>query len=92
MRATPRRDGESYRLGVLHGLVFVWPNPILIIILVLSGMELWGRWRTRNHPELQEYYRVTPSQRAIVAVLYFGLAILLVLGMEATHLPRDVLR
>jgi hypothetical protein len=35
---------------------------------------------------------VTPSQRAIVAVLYFGLAILLVLGMEATHLPRDVLR
>ena len=48
--------------------------------------------RTRNHPELQEYYRVTRSQRTIVAVLYFGLAILLVLGMEATHLPRDVLR
>jgi Zn-dependent protease len=76
----------------LVGLVFVWPNPILIIILVLSGMELWGRWRTRNHPELQEYYRVTPSQRAITAALYFGLAIFLVLGMEATHLPRDVLR
>jgi hypothetical protein len=72
--------------------VFVWPNPILIIILVLSGVELWGRWQTRNHPELQEYYRVTPSQRAITAVLYFGLAIFLVLGMEATHLPRDVLR
>jgi hypothetical protein len=35
---------------------------------------------------------VTRSQRAIIAVLYFGLAVLLVLGMEATHLDRDALR
>jgi Zn-dependent protease len=76
----------------LLGLVFLAPNAILIIILIFSGMELWQRWRTRNAPELQEYYRVTPRQRAIVAVLYFGLAILLVLGMDATHLDRDVLR
>jgi Zn-dependent protease len=76
----------------LLGLVFLSPNPILIIILIFSGMELWQRWRMRNHPELQEYYRVSRRHRAIVAGLYFGLAILLVLGMEATHLPRDVLR
>ena len=42
--------------------------------------------------ELQAYYRVTTPQRLIIASLYFGLAALLVLGMEATHLPRDVLR
>ena len=76
----------------LLGLVFISPNPILIIILIFSGMELWQRWRTRNAPELQEYYRVTPRQRAITAVLYFGLAVLLVLGMEATHVDRDLLR
>ena len=76
----------------LLALVFVAPNPILIIILIFSGMELWQRWRTRNHPELQEYYRVTRNQRAIIAMLYFGLAVLLVLGMEATHLDRDALR
>src|SRR3954451_24339249 len=76
----------------LLGLVFISPNPILIIILIVSGMELWQRWQTRNHPELQDYYKVTRGQRATVAALYFGLAILLVLGMEATHLPRDVLR
>ena len=76
----------------LLGLVFLSPNPILIIILIVSGMELWTRWRTRNHPELQEYYKVEPRQRAIVAVLYFGLAVLLVLGMEATHVDRDSLR
>ena len=76
----------------LLGLVFLSPNPILIIILIVSGMELWTRWRTRNNPELQEYYKVEPRQRAIVAVLYFGLAVLLVLGMEATHVDRDSLR
>ena len=76
----------------LLGLVFLSPNPILIIILIVSGMELWTRWRTRNDPELQEYYKVEPRQRAIVAVLYFGLAVLLVLGMEATHVDRDSLR
>jgi len=76
----------------LVGLVFFAPNPILIIIVVIAGLELWNRWRMRNHPEMQSYYRVTAQQRAIVAVLYFGLAALLVLGMDATHLPRDVLR
>jgi Zn-dependent protease len=78
-------------LGLL-GLVVFAPNPLLIIIVVLAGLELWNRWRMRNHPDLQSYYRVTAPQRATVAVLYFGLAALLVLGMEATHLPRDVLR
>jgi Zn-dependent protease len=76
----------------LVGLVFIAPNPILIIILVIAGLELWNRWRMRNHPELQSYYRVTTAQRAIVATLYFCLAALLVLGMEVSHLPRDVLR
>ena len=73
-------------------LVAFSPNPLLIIILVIAGMELWQRWRMRNHPELQAYYKVTARRRVIMAALYFGLAALLVLGMEATHLPRDVLR
>ena len=76
----------------LLGLVVIAPNPLLIIIVVLAGLELWNRWRMRNNPQLQSYYRVTAPQRAMVAVLYFGLAALLVLGMEATHLPRDILR
>ena len=81
-------------LGFLGLLVLVAfsPNPILIIILVIAGLELWNRWRMRNHPEMQAYYQVTTPRRLIIASLYFGLAALLVLGMEATHLPRDVLR
>jgi Zn-dependent protease len=76
----------------LLGLVFIRPNPLLLLILLFSGMELWNRWRARKHPESQSYYRVMPSQRVTMAVLYFGLAILLVIGMHATHVPRDLFK
>ena len=73
----------------LLALVFVRPNPILILILILAGSELWRRWQMRAHPEMQQYYRVRPGQRAFIAALYFGLAVLLVVGMHAAHVPRD---
>ena len=75
--------------AALLGLVFWRPNPILIIILIFAASELWRRWQMRRHPQMQEYYRVKPHQRAIIGVLYFGLAVLLVLGMHATHVPRS---
>jgi Zn-dependent protease len=73
----------------LIGLVVWKPNPLLFLILVFSAMELWRRWQLRHLPEAQSYYRVRPSQRLTIAVLYIGLAVLLVLGMHATHVPRD---
>jgi Zn-dependent protease len=73
----------------LLGLCIWRPNPILIIILLFSASELWRRWQMRRHPEMQDYYRVEPHQRLIIGVLYFGLAVLLVLGMHETHVPRD---
>ena len=73
----------------LLALVFYRPNPILIIILLFSGTELWRRWQMRGHPEMQDYYRVEPHQRLAIGLLYFGLAVLLVLGMHETHVPRD---
>ena len=75
-------------LGLL-ALVIFRPNPLLIIILLLAGSELWRRWQLRNHPEMQDYYRVAPHRRLIIGALYFGLAAALVLGMHATHVPRD---
>ncbi len=75
-------------LGLL-GLLFVAPNPILILILIVGGLELWRRWRERKNPELREYYRVTPGQRVAVGVTYVGLAALLVLAMDASFIERD---
>jgi Zn-dependent protease len=76
-------------LVALVALVVIHPNPILILILIFGGMETWRRWQMRHHPESQEYYRVKPWQRIVVAALYFGLAALLVVGMSHTHVPRD---
>jgi Zn-dependent protease len=76
-------------LLALLALVLLRPNPLLIIILVVAALELRGRWRMRRHPESQGYYRVTTAQRATIALLYFGLAALLVLGMHETHVPRS---
>jgi Zn-dependent protease len=73
----------------LLALVFYRPNPLLIIILLLAGSELLRRWRLRRHPQMREYYRVAPHRRVILALLYFGLAALLVLGMHATHVPHN---
>jgi Zn-dependent protease len=78
-------------LGLL-GLAFVAPNPILIVILVIGGLELWRRWKEWRHPtpEVTAYYRVTPSQRIAAGLGYIGLAVLLVLAMAATFVERDL--
>jgi len=77
-------------LGVLGllALVVYRPNPILILILLLSASEIWHRWQLRKLPQAQDYYRVAPHRRLGMGLLYFGLAAALVFGMHATHVPR----
>jgi Zn-dependent protease len=76
--------------AALIALVFVSPNPILLLIVVLGGLELWNRWSHRNDPESKEYYAVRPWQRIAVAVVFVGLAAGLVLAMDATHIERNL--
>jgi len=77
-------------LALLLGLTILAPNPILILILVLGGLESWRRWRQRRQPEGEAYYRVTPTQRLVTGVAYIGLAALLTLAMSATFVERDI--
>ncbi|MBA2463021.1 MAG: site-2 protease family protein [Actinobacteria bacterium] len=77
-------------LAALVGLTIVAPNPILILILVLGGLESWRRWKQRRHPEGEAYYRVTPGQRLTAGVSYIVLAALLTLAMAATFVERDL--
>jgi len=76
-------------LAGLVALVVLRPNPILILILLVAASEIWRRWRMRHHPEAQDYYRVSRGHRFAIALVYFGLAAALVLGMSATHVPRN---
>lgn len=68
-------------------LLFVMPNPIIIFIALLGGMELWRRWRARNTPEGREYYKVAPKDRLLVGLVYFGLIAALAIGMAVTFVP-----
>ncbi|MBA2631024.1 MAG: site-2 protease family protein [Thermoleophilaceae bacterium] len=75
--------------GLLVGVTIAFPNPIMVLILLLGGLETWRRWKQRNTPEAREFHRVRPAVRVAVAVVYLGLAVALAVGMEATFVERD---
>ena len=71
-------------LAVLAAQLFVHMNFLLIMILVMSAPRVFSLFR-RKSVEEKRYFEVTPAQRFTMAVLYFGLAALLVVGMHYTH-------
>jgi Zn-dependent protease len=75
--------------ALLIAATFVFPNPIMLLILLFGGLETWRRWQQRNTPEAREFHRVRPRTRAAVAGVYLGLAALLAVGMDATFVERD---
>lgn len=76
----------------LIALMFVTPNPILLIIVILGGYSTYRRWQARRHggAEEQAYYRVAPLDRFLVAAVYIGLIALLAVGMHGTALNRTI--
>ena len=79
-------------LAAMVGLAVVFPNPIILLILLFAAMETWRRWKARRAGgEAQAaYYRVSRRTARLVALVYIGLIVGLVLGMDATHLERTL--
>jgi len=75
-------------LFIVAVLAFLWPNPIIILILLLGALDVHRRWKTRH--EMGEYYKVSKVNRALVAAVYLGLIVALAVGMDLTHLARDL--
>jgi Zn-dependent protease len=73
-------------------LAILFPNPIILLILVFAGIETYKRWKLRRSgsAEQESYYRVRPLDRALVAGVYLSLIALLVVGMHATLLARTI--
>jgi Zn-dependent protease len=73
-------------------LAIVFPNPIILLILVFAGFETYKRWQQRRAGGAvqQAYYRVRPLDRALVAAVYLSLVALLVVGMHATLVARTI--
>ncbi len=77
-------------LGAVITLVFVWPNPILILIAIFGGMEVYRRWNARKNGEEGNaaYYEVRPMHRVLVGAVYVGLIVALAVGMDLTFIER----
>jgi len=78
--------------AALIPLVFLFPNPVILIIVLFAGFETYKRWQLRRSggADQQAYYRVRPLDRALVAGVYLSLVALLVVGMHATLLTRTI--
>lgn len=77
-------------LASMIPLVFLFGNPLIVVIMVLAGLETHRRWKGRRAggDEQDAYYRVKPLDRMLVSAVYLSLIALLVVGMHATTLTR----
>jgi Zn-dependent protease len=77
---------------VMGVLAVEFPNPFILIFLVIGGLDSWRRFKQRraHDPGTEAYYRVTGRQRLMVAATYIVLAALLVAGMHATYVYRGL--
>ncbi len=75
--------------ALLVAATVLFPNPIMLLILLAGGYETYRRWKARKDPSQQEYHRVPARTRWLVAGVYLGLAVLLAVGMDLTHIARD---
>jgi Zn-dependent protease len=69
----------------LAALLIVSPNAILILILFFAVREAMARYRTRGEARAASYYAVPKSRRALIAIVYVGVAAACVLGMQAGY-------
>ena len=65
----------------LNGNFSIW----LLFFIVMAATQLWSRRRVPDTPEAQAYYAVPTGERIVLALAYFGLAAVLVLGMTISH-------
>jgi Zn-dependent protease len=76
--------------AAMLGFFVLFPNPILVLILLLGGMETWRRWKTRKQglEGNEAYYRVKPVHRLAVAAAYVALIAICAVGMDLTFIDR----
>ena len=77
--------------ALMVALAILHPNFIVILILIASVPRLFSLFRARTDEE-RRFFEVTPAQRWTIALMYFGLIGLLVLGMHVSHISPDDLR
>jgi Zn-dependent protease len=80
---------KLWLLGLVALLGYeIWrPSPVIPIILLLGGFELYRRWKDRGSEASRAYYALTPDQRLQIGGLYVGLVVVLLWAMHSYPLP-----
>jgi len=77
-------------LGVLVVYEIVRPSPIIPILILLGGFELWRRWRNRSSPASQVYFALEPRQRWRIGGAYAALILVLLVAMHTVYVPQPL--
>ncbi|OGV63505.1 MAG: hypothetical protein A3K19_31555 [Lentisphaerae bacterium RIFOXYB12_FULL_65_16] len=75
-------------LAMMVALLVTHPSFLLFLILLLSLPRLISMFRRKTADEAR-WFEVTPAQRWGMALLYFGLIAVLVIGMRMTHIAPN---
>jgi Zn-dependent protease len=75
-------------LLALLGFEIYRPSPVIPILLVLGGFELYRRWRGRDSEASRVYFALKPGQRARIGTAYLSLVGVILLGMHWTYAQR----
>jgi Zn-dependent protease len=75
---------------ILVAMTVAHPNFLLVLILVVSAPRIFFLFRKKSDEE-RRYFEVTPQQRWSMAAMYFGLIVLLAIGMKLSLIPHDAL-
>jgi Zn-dependent protease len=77
-------------VGLLAALGYevLYPSPILLIVIVVGGVELAGRWRSRRTASSRRYHSLLAGQRLRIGAAYVGLVVALVIAAHVSYVPR----
>jgi Zn-dependent protease len=91
-RAAAALHPALWLLGLVALVVFevLYPSPVVPIILILGGIELWRRWRYRNSPASRAYNALLPQQRWAIGTFYVVLVAVTIIGAHATYVARSL--
>ncbi|GAC1453847.1 MAG: hypothetical protein PVS3B3_11630 [Ktedonobacteraceae bacterium] len=74
--------------GLLIYQIWLWLNGnfsiFLLFFIIIAATQLWSRGNV-NTPESKAYYDVPMGTRITLGLVYFGLAVVLVLGMTISR-------
>ncbi|HYQ79088.1 MAG TPA: site-2 protease family protein [Solirubrobacterales bacterium] len=76
-------------IAVAATVVFLGPF-MLVIVLALGGPELYHRFKNRNSEESRAFHTVPTRTKVAVATVYLSLAVLLIVGVAETYVPRTL--